>query len=61
MLAREKKIRFSNRWTENFLAHTHVDFIKLRYITYIVSIALVLVRWRETFRQNDTPLGEHVI
>ena len=42
MLNKGWKIRFSNKYTENFLAHTHIDFIKLRHITYIVSIALVV-------------------
>ncbi|KAA3141906.1 protein translocase subunit SecDF [Alistipes indistinctus] len=42
MLNKGWKIRFSNKYTENFLAHTHIDFIKLRHITYIISIALVV-------------------
>ena len=37
MLSREKKITFSNRLTENFLAHTKFDFIGKRKITYIFS------------------------
>ncbi len=36
-------IKFSNRWTENFLYNTHVNFIGIRKITYIVSVALLVV------------------
>jgi len=43
MLSREKKITFSNRLTENFLAHTKFDFIGKRKITYIISGAFLLV------------------
>ena len=43
MLSREKKITFSNRLTENFLAHTKFDFIGKRKITYVISGAFLLV------------------
>ena len=43
MLSREKKITFSNRLTENFLAHTKFDFIGKRKIAYIISGAFLLV------------------
>ncbi len=42
MLEKGRKIRFSNRFTENFLYNTHIDFIKIRKITYIVSVALLV-------------------
>lgn len=40
MLTKGSKITFSNRWTENFLEHTKVNFIKIRKYTYVVSIIL---------------------
>ena len=42
MLNKGKNIRFSNRYTENFLAHTHVNFISMRKISYIISGLLIL-------------------
>lgn len=43
MLNREKKITFSNRFTENFLANTKYNFIDKRKITYILSAAMLLL------------------
>lgn len=37
MLAKGKKIAFSNKLTENFLNNTKIDFIKARKVTYIIS------------------------
>lgn len=42
MLNKGKNIRFSNRYTENRLAHTHVNFISMRKISYIISGLLIL-------------------
>ena len=42
MLNKGKNIRFSNRYTENCLAHTHVIFISMRKISYIISGLLIL-------------------
>lgn len=42
MLNKGKNIRFSNRYTENILAHTHVNFISMRKISYIISGLLIL-------------------
>ena len=42
MLNKSKNIRFSNRYTENCLAHTHVNFISMRKISYIISGLLIL-------------------
>ena len=42
MLEKDRKITFSNKWTENFLANTHFNFIGKRKITYIVSGILLL-------------------
>lgn len=43
MLTKGKKIRFSNRFTENFLENKKIDFIGLRKYTYIISGVLFLV------------------
>ena len=42
-LSKGKKIRFSNKWTENFLSNTKVDFLKIRKTSYIVSAALIVL------------------
>ena len=42
MLNKGKNIRFSNRYTENFLSNTHVNFIKMRSISYIIFGVLIL-------------------
>ncbi|MDL2230747.1 protein translocase subunit SecD, partial [Alistipes sp. OttesenSCG-928-L06] len=42
MLNRKRKISFSNKFSENFLANTHTDFIAKRKITYIVSAILLV-------------------
>ena len=42
MLNKGKNIRFSNRYTENCLAHTHVNFISMCKISYIISGLLIL-------------------
>ncbi len=36
-------ISFSRKWSENFLSNTHVDFIRLRKISYWVVGAVILV------------------
>lgn len=41
-LAKGRKIRFSNRWTENFMANTKVDFVGMRKYTYVVSAILLV-------------------
>ena len=43
MLNRERKITFSNRFTENFLANTKFNFIDKRKVTYILSAAMLLL------------------
>ncbi len=43
MLAKEKKISFSNKFTENFLAHTKINFLKQRKVTYIIGAALIVL------------------
>ena len=42
-LSKGKKIRFSNKWTENFLSNTKIDFLKIRKYSYIISAALLLI------------------
>ena len=41
MLKRNRKITFSNKLTENFLANTKVDFIGKRKYSYIISLVLI--------------------
>ena len=43
MLNRERKITFSNRFTENFLANTKFNFIDKRKVTYILSAAMLVL------------------
>ena len=43
MLKKGKNITFANKATQNFLANTHVDFLKLRKISYSVAIVLILL------------------
>ena len=42
-LSRGKNISFSNKWTENFLAHTKYDFMKVRRYTYMLSMAITVI------------------
>lgn len=35
------KISFSRSWSENFLNNTHIDFIQIRKISYIVVLAII--------------------
>ena len=43
LLNRNKKVTFGNRFTENILTHTKIDFIGIRKIFYGVSGALVVI------------------
>lgn len=43
MVEKNKKIRFSNKFTENFLANTKFDFVGVRKYTYIISAILLVV------------------
>ena len=38
-----KSVTFENKFTQNFLKNTHVDFIKARKWSYIISGALILI------------------
>ena len=42
-VAKGKNITFENKLTKNFLKNTHVDFIKARKYSYIISGALILI------------------
>jgi len=42
-LAKNKTISFSNKYTQNFLSNTKLDFMKVRKIAYMASIAVILV------------------
>lgn len=43
MLDKGKKIRFSNKFSENFLSNTKFNFIGKRRMTYIISLILICV------------------
>lgn len=43
MLQKNWKIRFSNRFTENFLANTKIDFIGARKVSYVIVGVMFLV------------------
>ncbi|MEG2614555.1 MAG: protein translocase subunit SecF, partial [Alistipes sp.] len=36
-------ISFSRRWSENFLNNTHIDFVRLRKISYTIAGAVILI------------------
>ncbi len=42
-ISKGKSIKFTNKMTENFLQHTHVNFIDKRKIGYIISGCLILI------------------
>ena len=43
MLGRKRNIKFSNKFSENFLANTKINFIGLRKYSYVISGALILI------------------
>ena len=43
LLEKDKKVKFSNKYTENFLGNTNFDFVGARKYTYIISGALILI------------------
>lgn len=43
MLSKNRKVKFSNKLTENFLGNTKVNFVGMRKYTYIVSAILFIV------------------
>ena len=43
LLEKGKKVKFSNKFTENFLANTNIDFVGIRKKTYFVSLVLIAV------------------
>lgn len=42
-LSRNKKISFSNKFSENFLQNTHIDFMSKRKVAYIISGILIVI------------------
>ncbi|MCC8035494.1 MAG: protein translocase subunit SecDF [Rikenellaceae bacterium] len=42
-VARGKNVKFSTRFTENFLTNTKVDFLRIRKISYLISGILILI------------------
>ncbi len=51
-LKRNRKIRFSNKWSENFLANTKIDFLRIRKHSYIISAALIVIATISLFTQG---------
>lgn len=43
LLEKDKKIRFGNKFTDNFLVHTKLNFIEKRKYLYIFSISLMVL------------------
>lgn len=43
LLDTERKITFSTRFTENFLANTNFDFLKIRKIGYVISASIIIL------------------
>lgn len=43
LLTKNKKIRFSNKFTENFLHNLKLNFVGMRRYTYVVSVILFVV------------------
>ena len=43
MLSRGKNIRFSNKWSENFLQNVHVNFLGISKWAYGVSLLLIVI------------------
>ncbi|MDR0729446.1 MAG: protein translocase subunit SecDF [Prevotellaceae bacterium] len=53
-LSKGKQVSFSNRLTQNFLAHTHVDFVTLRKTSYVISSVIVVVGLSFVFSKGFT-------
>lgn len=43
VVAKWGSISFSHKWSENFLNNTHFDFLRVRKISYVVTIVLMLL------------------
>ena len=43
VVAKWGSISFSHKWSENFLNNTHVDFIRVRKIGYVITAVLMLL------------------
>lgn len=53
-LARNKNITFDNSLTRNFLKNTHINFVKIRHITYVISGVIVAVALVSMFTKGFT-------
>ncbi len=51
-LKKEKNIKFSNRFTENFLANTKTNFLSIRKYSYVVSIVLIVASVTSLFMRG---------
>ena len=43
MLDKGKNIKFANKWSQNFLANTHVNFLGIRKWAYGISLLLIVI------------------
>lgn len=43
MLKRGKNIKFSNKWSQNFLSNTHINFLGIRKWAYAISLLLIII------------------
>ncbi len=53
-LAKGKNISFSNKFTKEFLAHTHFDFVAIRKYAYIFSISVTVIGLAFIFTKGFT-------
>ncbi len=53
-LDKGRNISFDNRLTRNFLQNTHVDFVKIRKSTYMISAVIVIVSVTSIFTKGFT-------
>ncbi len=51
-LAKGKNITFSNKYTQDFLAHTKIDFVEIRKYAYIFSIAVCVISLVSVFTKG---------
>ncbi len=52
MLKKERKIKFSNRFSEKFLANTNVNFLSIRKYSYVISIILIIASAASLFTRG---------
>jgi len=53
-VSKGKKVTFDNKMSREFLQHTHIDFISMRKVAYIISAVLVVVCLTSMFTKGFT-------